>query len=706
MKTYIYITLIALFALCQTKAQTLKDAGRRLPTATSSAGNYIYLLGGEDLLTKDSTSLQNIDYFIIERTAYDAQNVGKSEKLFKKIGTAQTVSSEKELRRLLPQSGIDAMKKYYKLATDKDVVTYFQTHQTIASYFLFYNIIEIRLALGHVFLDKDVNKDDLVIYKVTRVDKDKTQRPWGYSIVQSKVGNYTLDYLKPLRKEVHVADSSVAITWQVPTDNERVYQLFKPKMKLAVGVDSSVFRIPFPIESMRAKIHLLKNGQYVDEKQLFPTLNAKGDSISFTYFKKTKPEEEVTAYITLQDEVYNQGTLSDTVNVFAITEKIVPLIYGINVTDITDGIRVSWKQLPEKPYLTGIEIIRYNSQDKVDSLAVLSVSDTLYTDYAIQIGQHYRYQVKALFLASTGVQQRIAAQGIGTYTKFSKPATPYNLVTLPEGKDVRLTWDVSDAPSFFGYYVYRGTSPKRMGVIAGPITTKTYLDTAQSLSGRSRYYYAVINQNLRQDTSAYSNISDIRPLRKLNITPPPDLQFYYVNGNLDISWKDTRTQDNIIESFILEKKKKDDTSYTLLKVAPNSVSYTDSEIEAGITYQYRVAAVADNGEVSPFSDAGEFTLPKKEVETVNVFYVRAVPEGVVVSLPQMQYPNRKAYNIYRREATGGAFVKTGTISSSTFSFTDDKVAPDTVYIYTISVTETDNRESALGDSISVKSNAK
>lgn len=182
--------------------------------------------------------------------------------------------------------------------------------------------------------------------------------------------------------------------------------------------------------------------------------------------------------------------------------------------------------------------------------------------------------------------------------------------------------------------------------------------------------------------------------------------FIILDATLDISWKDIRTQDNIIESFILEKKKKDETAYTVLKVSPNSVSYTDSEIGEGVTYQYRVAAVADNGEISPFSETGEFTLPKKEVETVNVFYVRAVTEGIMLSLPQMQYPNRKAYNIYRREATGGAFVKTATISSSTFSFTDDKVAPDTVYIYTVSVTEIDDRESALGDSVSVKSNAK
>ena len=696
-----------MFALCQTgKAQATEDAGHRLSTATSPAGNYIYLLGSEDLFSKDSSLLQNIDYFIIERTAYDAQNLGKSEKLLKKIGTAQAVSSEKELGRLLSSSAIDEMKKYYNLASDKELVTYFQTHQTAASYSLFYKIIETRIAAGQVFFDKDVNKDDLVIYKVTRVDKDKSQRPWGYSIVQSKVGNYTLDYVKPIKKGVLVADSSVAITWQVPVDDDRVTMLFKPKIKLTVDVDGTVFKMPFPIKELRAKIHLLKNGEYVDEQQMFPVLNNTGDSISFTYYKKTVSEEQISAYITLQDEVYNQGSPSDTVNVFSITEKIVPLIYGINVTDITDGISVSWKQLPEKPYLTGIEIIRYDSQDKADSLGVLSVSDTLFTDYAIQVGQHYRYQVKALFLPSTGVQQRIAAQGIGTYTKFSKPTTPYNLTTLPEDKDVRLTWDASDAPSFFGYYIYRGTSPKHMGIIAGPIKTKTYLDTAQSLSGRSRYYYAVLNQNLRQDTSAYSNVADIRPLRKLNITPPPDLHFYCVNGKLDISWKDTRTQDNIVESYILEKKKKGDDTFTSLKVLPNSVSYTDSDIQAGIIYEYRVAAVADNSEISPFSDTGEFMLPKKEVETVNVFYVRAVPEGVVVSLPQMEYPNRKAYNIYRREAIGGTFVKKGTISSSTFSFTDDKVTPNTMYIYTISVTEIDDRESAFGDSISVRSNAK
>ncbi|MES2809399.1 MAG: fibronectin type III domain-containing protein, partial [Bacteroidota bacterium] len=601
MKNYIYITIVILFA---TRQQTIAQQGQAklLSTITSPAGNYIYLLGPDVLSGPDSLIMKRTDRFIIERVDYDSvKNSAKSESSMREVGTAKTVSSIKELRSFISASDIEDMKSNFKLKTDQDLVDFFQSRYGAGRYSLYYKAIEVRMAMGHVFFDKDVQPGETVLYRITRVDKDKSKQLWGNAIVQSKVGNYTLQYLKPIEGARELSDSSITLTWKLYVNENQVAKMPRPKSKFVADKEGRVFRVPFPLSELRGKVNILKDGAFVEDAKLLPVLNLAGDTATYTYFGKTTSDEAVSVYMNLEDEVYNQGRSSDTATVFSVTNRTIPLIFGIKVNPIVDGIHLTWKQLPAKPYIRGIEIVRLNSQNKLDSIGVLPVTDTTYNDYATAIGQHYVYQVKAVYLPGLNVEQKKPAEGAGQMTIFSKPSTPYNLAATGESKNVRLNWEVNDQPAFFGFYIYRGTSPKHMTLIAGPVKTKTFLDSAQSLSGRSRYYYAVVNQNLRQDTSTYSNVVDIRPSRKINITPPADVHFYYVNGKLDIRWKDIRESDNVIESYVLQKKKKTDASYIELKLQPNSVAYADSLIESGITYQYRVAAVADNGEISEFS---------------------------------------------------------------------------------------------------------
>lgn len=706
MKIYVYIIAIGLMGLChRLSAQALQGEERQLKTATSAAGNYIYLAGQDELFTKDSVILNNIDHFIIQKMDYAAGNANKDPSAFKKVGIAKPVSSEKELQTYFDAASIDQMKRYFKLNTNQDLINYFQIHHSAQAYSLFYQVIETRMAAGQVFLDREVTPDELVIYVVTRVDKDKSQHPWGYAVVQSKVGNYTLKYLKPALNGTQLTDTSVAMNWTLRVQDDLISEIPKPKSKIPQDVDGSVFNLPFSLKSLRAKVTVRRNGQPLQTFRMFPVVSLGGDTLSYTYYTRAKKEEQITAFVTIEDEVYNQGRSSDTTTIYAVEEKSVPLIYGIKVNDVLNGVHIGWKLLPAKPYLRGIEIVRYDSQDKVDSLAILPLRDTAYTDYAIQVGQHYRYQVKALFLRDMGIQQRVAAQGIGTYTKFSKPSPAYNLAAQNEGKNIRLNWQAADEPSFYGYYIYRGTSARRMSVIAGPVKVKTFLDTTQSLNGRSQYFYAVAKQNLRQDTSIYSNVISIQPKRKVTVIAPASMQFYYANGRLDVRWKDTRTGDNAIESFVLQRRRQGDVGFTTVKLpSANAAFYTDSLLEQGATYQYRVASVTDDGTVSEYSNTFEYTLAKKRPETLNMFYAHAVSKGIVINLPQMVYANRKAYNIYRRKAAGGGFEKVGTLYNNQFSFTDTAVQPKTIYIYAVSVTEADNREGPFGKSISVRSN--
>jgi hypothetical protein len=78
-----------------------------------------------------------------------------------------------------------------------------------------------------------------------------------------------------------------------------------------------------------------------------------------------------------------------------IGENSIPLVKDVRAVNVPGGIRISWRPLAVRPYLADIQITRFDSQDRLDSLAVVSPADTVYTDRALVVGQHYRYQVRA-----------------------------------------------------------------------------------------------------------------------------------------------------------------------------------------------------------------------------------------------------------------------------------------------------------------------
>ena len=681
-------------------------APRILKVASSKLGNYIYLAGEQEIAGKDSTVMQATDHFIIKRMPFelvtDSTRLKSVLKRMKTVGIAKKATTEKELNALFSVSDLADIRQFLSKKSNEEVLDFVSRYVKASDYGFLYTVTATRMMLGHVYLDTDVKEGQVVYYQVIRVDKNKAEHPWGVAVAQSKVGNYSLQHLKPKLSLVQPTDSMVNIIWKLKVSDATINEIPKPAARAAVDPDGNLLAIPFLPSSLAARVITTQDGKPGPETRLIGSLNAERDTLTFVYTAATKKDEQFTAYIMAEDEIYNQGIPSDTALTFGIEAKSLPLILGLDVTEIENGIQLAWEQLPARPYLTGVQIWRYDNQDKLDKLAILPASDTLYTDYAIQAGQTYRYEVKALFLPAIGITQEVPAQGTGTYTKFSKPLPAYELTAVPSGTNVSLTWKVNADPAFYGFYVYRGTSAKKMDLIAGPIKEAQYLDTAQSLSGRSQYYYAIIHQNLRQDTSDYSNIAMVRPAKSLGIDPPRDIQFYYINGILRVEWNDVRTIDNAIETFVVQRKKKSEATYLTLKVPGDKAFYQDSLIEKGVTYQYRVASVASNGEVSAYSAASEFGLEKDKVAGIDLFNLRSTSTGIELSLPMVVYSNRKGYNIYRRNVSGGDFSKVGWLGADTFIFMDAKTEVGQTYIYAISVTESDDREGAMGASLSVK----
>jgi fibronectin type 3 domain-containing protein len=676
-----------------------------IPAASSAQGNYIYLLQTE-AYAKSPDILKHTEGFLIERVPFDTLNRSRDTG-FSKAGEARPVGSVKELRRLFPEPQRAEMIKAFGLSDDDALVTYFQQHREVADYSLYYTAIETRVAAGHVYFDADVKPGRILFYRVTRLDKDGSRELWGYSIIRSRSGNYALPYYKPVLTETKVYDSAVFLTWKLPVGKAIRDAIPVPRSSLKGDEAGIVYQLPFDPSGLSMTLYSRNGGDnWQQGKTLLPQSNEAGDTLTYTFMRRTRPDEEIETFVLPQDELHNSGASSDTVRTYAITYRNAPLIYGIRVADIENGVRVAWDKLPTKPYLSSVVVARTNSDNKTDTLAVLSPGDTTYTDYAVEPGPQYTYKVWVEFLPQLGFRQEAPAMGIGAMTKFSAPSPPYDLKAANEGRNIRVSWEAQNGAGMYGYYVYRGTSPKNISLIAGPVKTKTFLDTATALSGRSTYYYGIMAQNLRQDTSLMSEITSIMPNRVITTTNPTAVSLYYVNSSLQISWDDVRTYDAAVAGYILQRKEgKTGVFRTLTPTVLQKAITSDSSLERGQTYAYRVAALSTHGDTSAFSDASEYTVAPKAIDIVSNYTLRNTSAGVILSWPPVEVEGRKAYNIYRRRSDSEAFSRIGTVGADAFSYTDEDVQADTIYVYTMAVVAPDDREGDRGGSKSIKRTA-
>ena len=696
------IIVTSFYCLLYFFAHGQEAEGKIVPSINGPAGNYLYIVSLDDLSER---RVSKTDVFLIERIEKETATEETSESSAVKIGECTQVNTYKELKTYFSSEDLAELKEMWGDISDNEVLSKFTEYESLDSIAFIYPYIETRRALGHVYLDDNVKTGYYYIYKITKIAADGEETLWGYSYTKGGMGNYILPHLKPRWADASGKDSLVKILWTVALSEEQFEAIPLGKEVSEENYNKQLHHLPFRPTNLRAKVMVAAENGYEERGVITPTYSEQGDSLYFQYYQTEVEEEYLKSYIILQDEVYNEGIPSDTAIVFSEDSTTIDIIYDITVTDTLNGIHIAWDPLPARAYYAGIEITKYDSDDVQDSVVVLSPHVSSYIDRSIAVGHYYRYHVKALFVPQAGLEQRLAAQGTGSFSKFTKPLPPVNLTGKPIGDYINLEWEAIDEPSIYGYFIYRGTSPQNLTLADGPIFQKSYTDSLSSLSGRTHYHYAVASQNYGQDTSQYSNIVSVRPTKSITMVNPPSVNTYYANGTIRLDWRDVRGDDNIIESYMLQRKTdKSDQYVTIHDSELKKPSFEDTDIKQGTTYYYRVAAKSIYGDMTPYSEGTVYTVAHSKVPTINKFFVRNVTEGVKITLPNIIAKSRKSYNIYRRLASEEKFAKLTTIPADQFSYLDSTTQPDTYYVYVITLTNMNNQEGARGQSVTVHTN--
>ncbi|CAM3675551.1 pectate lyase [Marinicrinis lubricantis] len=218
------------------------------------------------------------------------------------------------------------------------------------------------------------------------------------------------------------------------------------------------------------------------------------------------------------------------------------------------------------------------------TIAEVSGEETMYRDSGLDNGITYYYVVTA---------ENIGGESESSQTVSIVPAAPLQIPTglsaVRGDRQVMLSWNPVE-----GAVSYNVKRSERDGldykVIASGITETTFTDTA--LSNGSRYYYVVSASN---ETSASTNSESVTAVPAPNNGAPAiptGIEAAAGDGQVILTWPEV----DGATAYNVKRGAFNSGSYTVIASNVSAARYQDVGLENGVTYDYVVTAMNENGE--------------------------------------------------------------------------------------------------------------
>src|SRR5690606_30199860 len=205
------------------------------------------------------------------------------------------------------------------------------------------------------------------------------------------------------------------------------------------------------------------------------------------------PGRRYTYVVLVEDSQGRESAPSERLSVAFVVPPAVPT--GLRATPGEGRVRLEW----ERPATTAdgspltdpvsYQILRGTGADApLAPLATVGPDETAYTDEQVDNGTTYAYAVRA-FLQTAGASASgdVTARAVATPRDVTPPSPPRDLVAVPAGNEVRLSWRASPEPDVTSYVVYRATGDGpfvRIGTT--PAVTTVFVDRGVA-PGSHRY---------------------------------------------------------------------------------------------------------------------------------------------------------------------------------------------------------------------------
>jgi fibronectin type 3 domain-containing protein len=415
------------------------------------------------------------------------------------------------------------------------------------------------------------------------------------------------------------------------------------------------------------------------------------------------PEHTYRYMVEPLDIVGNPGPMSDTLTVISVDFEKLPLIRNVSAVDTTSGIHLSWDPVPNKSYITGVEIRRSrNSARDYIVMDTLSVHQTEYLDTRLVPNIPYYYEFRVVTVRDRTEQPSGVARA-SFRNNTLPPSPPNNLRAEQEENGIRLRWDANPEPDMFGYYVYRGTSRyDSMAVISKAIRdTTTFFDDSEELNGRTNYVYAVKSINVSELQSELSESVIIRPARTVRPPAPVGISGYAERNRIRLTWQDVRERDSAVEGYYVYRGREpitgraeaesgsetaEENGYERLNEEMISANaFDDPSVTSGETYYYAVTSVDLYGEESLLSNTSAFTTAAGSLLPPSQVSVRNISDGVEIRWNATMQNGASGYRVYRRTRGDQRAEPLATLETGTTRYVDQNVQSGDFYWYSVSI---------------------
>jgi fibronectin type 3 domain-containing protein len=313
---------------------------------------------------------------------------------------------------------------------------------------------------------------------------------------------------------------------------------------------------------------------------------------------------------------------------------------------------------------TGFFVERRTSGGAWSTIATVLANVTSFADGSVVAGESYEYRVRAANATATSEYSNVAG------VSFS-PVAPSNLTAVAASSTrVDLTW--SNVGGETGYKIERFAGGVWTQIATTPADVVAYQDTA--VSAGATYGYRVRASNGGGD-SEYSNVVSV------TFAPAAPMSLAAVAASstrVELTWSNVSGE----TGYKIERSA--GGAWTqIATTGPDAVSYQDTTVAAGVSYQYRVRAFNAGG------DSGYSTVAS--VITPSVVTIPNAPSGLYafinsngqVQLAWTDNSTNEAEFVVQRSTNGWAWTTIGNVAANSTGAIDLSAAPGTLYFYRV-----------------------
>ncbi|NBC02660.1 MAG: hypothetical protein GVY20_03045, partial [Bacteroidetes bacterium] len=615
-----------------------------------------------------------------------------SEGSFEEISRLQRAETFDEFAERGESDLIETFLDESDFENEDELWEFIQQHAYLEDYLFVAFEPDLWRALGLVYTDEETTEltdGTTVYYQVRYVREDGTES--DVQVEGSEVVGSEPSILKPRLQTRVEEDSLVGATWESPLPGSE--DAFFSRVYIQSDEDED-FR---PLNDLLMASHIPEDS-----------------TVTYQWRMATEPEVAHKLFIEPIDILGNPGPRSDTLTVISVDFENLPLFGDITAKDTTSGIHLSWKQIPQKPYLTGIEVQRSrDARQNFIVLDTLSIAATEYLDTQLVPNRSYYYEFRVVTMrARTELPSGVAS---ASFESTLPPSPPAGLTAVQENEGIRLNWDSVEEPNLYAYYVYRGTSRYDSLAVVSPAIqdTTTFFDNSEQLSGRTNYVYAVKAVSNNELESDLSNTVAVRPNRIVRPPAPVGIEGYAEQSRVRLFWSDQSERDQAVEGYHLYR------SESPMEITPDSAeasiqaeqagferindslitttSFDDINVESGQTYYYSLSSVDVFEVESLMSNTARFTPTQPALRPPSQVSVRTVSNGVELRWNETLQDGASGYRIYRRVRGETEPTAIGLNNVEETIFRDENVSGGELYWYSVSVIGEDAESEASSE---------